>query len=78
MRVSKFRISRSDQDQPCTLNLGGVDKTNALPWARSQSPRGCDAESAAKLHEEAIKKVIGLKRTAPDDSLETHRPRKMR
>jgi hypothetical protein len=35
-------------------------------------------ESAAKLREEAIKRVIGLKRTAPDDSPESHRPQKMR
>jgi hypothetical protein len=35
-------------------------------------------ESAAKLREEAIQKVIGLKQTAPDDSTESIRPRKMR
>jgi hypothetical protein len=35
-------------------------------------------ESAAKLREEAIKKVIGLKRTAPDDLPDSHRSRKMR
>jgi hypothetical protein len=34
-------------------------------------------KSAAKLREEAIKKVIGLKRTALDDLLESHRPRKI-
>lgn len=34
-------------------------------------------ESATKLHEEAVKKVIGLKRTVPDDSAETRHPRKI-
>ncbi|KIN08873.1 hypothetical protein OIDMADRAFT_48715 [Oidiodendron maius Zn] len=34
-------------------------------------------ESAAKLREEAIKNVIGLKRTAPDDLPETDRPLKI-
>jgi signal recognition particle GTPase len=34
-------------------------------------------DSAAKLREDAIRKVIGLKRTAPDDSPESPRPRKM-
>jgi hypothetical protein len=35
-------------------------------------------ESAAKLHAEAIKRVIGLKRTATDNLSRTHHPRKMR
>jgi hypothetical protein len=35
-------------------------------------------ESAAKLYAEAIKRVIGLKRTATDDLSHTHHPRKMR
>lgn len=35
-------------------------------------------DSAPKVREEAIKKVIGLKRTAADHSPQTHRPRKVR
>jgi hypothetical protein len=35
-------------------------------------------ESARKLHDEALKRVIGLKRTATEDLSHTHHPRKMR
>lgn len=35
-------------------------------------------ESARKLHDEAIKRVLGLKRTATDDISRGHHPRKMR
>jgi hypothetical protein len=56
------------------------DRTHTilLVWQDKISIDNRMIEAAAKLREEAVQKVIGLKRTAPDDLPESLRPRKMR